>query len=191
MADYFIRLKGKVWGPFALDQLKTMQGQGRLSAFHEVSQDRVIWTPVSASPELAPPQIELLEVPPPLPLTPANQNQEPNEYAFGTTPRRRERSDDRYDDDDERYDRPRRGNSAVNRGNGTMALVLGLVSIFVFPILGVVAIIIANQALREDPNDGNAKAGLVLGWISTACVILGILFFVIFFMIIASSARHF
>lgn len=53
MQTYFVRLKGKVWGPFSLGQLKTMQGQGRLSSFHEVSADRQSWTAVSAVPELA------------------------------------------------------------------------------------------------------------------------------------------
>ncbi|MEI7688524.1 MAG: GYF domain-containing protein, partial [Planctomycetota bacterium] len=56
MTAYYVRLKGKVWGPFSFDHLKSMQGQGRLSAFHEVSQDRVTWTPVSSVPELAPPK---------------------------------------------------------------------------------------------------------------------------------------
>jgi hypothetical protein len=48
---YYIRLKGKVLGPFRLDQLRTMQAQGRLSSFHELSQDRQSWVPVSEVPE--------------------------------------------------------------------------------------------------------------------------------------------
>jgi hypothetical protein len=49
---FYIRLKGKVWGPFSMDQLKTMQVQGRLSSFHELSQDRRTWVPVFETPEL-------------------------------------------------------------------------------------------------------------------------------------------
>jgi hypothetical protein len=54
-----------------------------------------------------------------------------------------------------------------------LALVLGLVAFFVFPILGPVAVMVGNGALRDDPDDGCAKAGVVLGWICTAVLILG------------------
>lgn len=61
-----------------------------------------------------------------------------------------------------------------NRGNGTLALILGLLAFFVFPLLGPVAVMVANGALRDDPDDGCAKGGLVLGWICTVILILGI-----------------
>ena len=66
---------------------------------------------------------------------------------------------------------PPRRRRRNNRGNGTVALVLGLLSMFLFPLLGPVAIIVAKGALRDDPDDGWAKAGLVLGWFITALLI--------------------
>ena len=62
MEPSYIRLKGKVWGPFSIDQLKAMQAQGRLSSFHEVSSDRLVWIPVAEVPELG-----AIQTPPPLP----------------------------------------------------------------------------------------------------------------------------
>jgi hypothetical protein len=52
-------------------------------------------------------------------------------------------------------------------------LILGLLSFFVIPILGPVAIMVANGVLREDRNDGSAQVGWILGWISTIFCILG------------------
>jgi hypothetical protein len=36
-----------------------------------------------------------------------------------------------------------------------------------FPLLGPVAIMVANGALRANRHDGGAKAGRILGWIAT------------------------
>jgi hypothetical protein len=52
-----------------------------------------------------------------------------------------------------------------NRGNGTVALVWGVLGFFLFPPLGFVAISLAKRALREDYTDGAAKAALIFGWI--------------------------
>ena len=52
-------------------------------------------------------------------------------------------------------------------------MILGLLSFFVIPLLGPVAIMVANGALRDDRFDGAAKAGLILGWISTAVLLFG------------------
>ena len=66
---------------------------------------------------------------------------------------------------------PPRRRRRHNKGNGTVALVLGLIAIFLFPLLGPFAIMVAKGALRDDPDDGCAKAGLILGWICTAVLI--------------------
>ena len=52
-----------------------------------------------------------------------------------------------------------------NRGNGTVALVWGVLGLILFPPLGFVAISLAKRALREDYTDGVAKAALIFGWI--------------------------
>ena len=52
-----------------------------------------------------------------------------------------------------------------NRGNGTVALVWGVLGFVLFPPLGFVAISLAKRALREDYTDGAAKAALIFGWI--------------------------
>lgn len=51
-AQYYIRLRGKVLGPFTLEQLQGLRDQGRLSPFHELSQDRVQWVAASSVTEL-------------------------------------------------------------------------------------------------------------------------------------------
>lgn len=85
--------------------------------------------------------------------------------------------------DDEDY-RPRRR----NRGNGTAALVWALLGLFLFTPLGIVAIMVANQALREDPNDGNAKAGLIIGWVDTALFVSACCFLGGFLLLVMGSA---
>lgn len=40
---YFIRLRGKVFGPFNTDRLRSMQSRGQFSRLHEISADRVNW----------------------------------------------------------------------------------------------------------------------------------------------------
>jgi hypothetical protein len=66
-------------------------------------------------------------------------------------------------------------------------MIVGLIAFFVFPLLGPVAIMMANGALRDDPDDGAAKVGLVLGWICTGFLILGACVLGIFFFGVLSS----
>lgn len=68
-----------------------------------------------------------------------------------------------------------------NHGNGVVALILGLIAFFLFPLLGPVAIIVGSSAMRDDPNDGCAKAGYILGWIVTACLLACLLALVFMF----------
>jgi hypothetical protein len=42
-ARYYIRIRGKITGPFALEQLKALREQGRLSQTFEISTDRRSW----------------------------------------------------------------------------------------------------------------------------------------------------
>ncbi|HEX5272568.1 MAG TPA: GYF domain-containing protein [Gemmataceae bacterium] len=53
-AQYYVRIRGKVLGPFDLTQLRRQRDRGQLSRFHEVSEDRVTWVPASSLGELFP-----------------------------------------------------------------------------------------------------------------------------------------
>jgi predicted Zn finger-like uncharacterized protein len=91
------------------------------------------------------------------------------------------------------YERRRRHRDSTN---GMLALVFGILGLVSFPLLGIAAIILGRQALRENPDDGMAKAGLILGWIDVGFTILFclgfalyFLFFVLLFTAAASSTR--
>ncbi|MEE1927935.1 DUF4190 domain-containing protein [Streptomyces sp. TRM 70351] len=66
-----------------------------------------------------------------------------------------------------------RTTQSTNNGMAIASLVLGIIGLFVFPIvLGPIALILGFLAHRSSPS-GLAKAGIVLGAIDT---ILGIIF---------------
>lgn len=44
---YYIRVRGRIQGPFAIEQLKTMRQRGQFSRAHEVSTDRLNWQSAS------------------------------------------------------------------------------------------------------------------------------------------------
>ncbi len=44
---YFVRIRGKIMGPFTLDQLTSLKNRGRLHDEHEVSTDRSTWVPAN------------------------------------------------------------------------------------------------------------------------------------------------
>ena len=46
--QFFIRVRGRVLGPFTLEKLKTLRARGQFSRVHEFSTDREIWQPASA-----------------------------------------------------------------------------------------------------------------------------------------------
>jgi hypothetical protein len=72
-------------------------------------------------------------------------------------------------------------------GKAIAALILGICGIVVFPLIGVVALFVgygAREEIRREPGlagDGMATAGIVLGWVSVAIVILGILLLIAIF----------
>jgi hypothetical protein len=74
-------------------------------------------------------------------------------------------------------------------GKAIAALLLGIAGITVFPLVGVAAIFVGNDARAEierDPSLGGAglaTAGIILGWVSAALVVLGILFILMFFAV--------
>lgn len=52
--QYYIRVRGRVQGPFETDQLHSMAKRGQFSRLHEVSNDGNTWRPASESPNLFP-----------------------------------------------------------------------------------------------------------------------------------------
>jgi S1-C subfamily serine protease len=50
----YIRVRGKVQGPFTVDALRAMRDRGQFRRFHEVSEDRRSWAPATALNELFP-----------------------------------------------------------------------------------------------------------------------------------------
>jgi hypothetical protein len=65
---FYIRIRGKVTGPFSFEQLKALRDRGQLRRFHELSQDRQAWAPASAVDQLFGHQsasgVELMEAAP-------------------------------------------------------------------------------------------------------------------------------
>jgi hypothetical protein len=51
---YYVRVRGKVLGPFAMPQLRALRDRGQFRAFHEVSEDRQNWTSAAGIGELFP-----------------------------------------------------------------------------------------------------------------------------------------
>jgi hypothetical protein len=45
--SYYIRIRGKVLGPFPLQKLQSLRDRGQLARFHELSEDRQSWQPAS------------------------------------------------------------------------------------------------------------------------------------------------
>lgn len=50
----YVRVRGKVTGPFGVQQLKSLRDRGQFRRFHEVSPDRRSWVPASSIEELFP-----------------------------------------------------------------------------------------------------------------------------------------
>jgi hypothetical protein len=53
--SWYVRIRGKVLGPFTRDQLESMRDRGQIARFHEVSQDRRTWASAASLSELFPP----------------------------------------------------------------------------------------------------------------------------------------
>lgn len=81
------------------------------------------------------------------------------------------------------------GNQPMPQSNkkAMWSMILGIISIVCCGILaGIPALILGNQAKAEiaashggQTGEGQAKAGVILGWISIALTIVGILFYVL------------
>jgi hypothetical protein len=54
---YYVRIRGKVMGPFGLQKLRSLRDRGQLGRFHELSQDRQQWQAASLVAELFPEEI--------------------------------------------------------------------------------------------------------------------------------------
>jgi hypothetical protein len=52
----YIRVRGKVTGPFGMAQLKSLRNRGQLGGFHEISEDRRTWVAASTLEQLFPPE---------------------------------------------------------------------------------------------------------------------------------------
>ena len=75
-------------------------------------------------------------------------------------------------------------------GKAIASLVLGILGPFTCAILGIIAIPLGHAALsdiRGRPGvlvgDGLAKAGIILGWINVALLILGVVWFIFFIVL--------
>lgn len=53
--EYYIRLRGQVQGPFTQERLQSLARRQRFTRVHQVSTDKVTWSPASKFPELFPP----------------------------------------------------------------------------------------------------------------------------------------
>lgn len=54
----FVRVRGRVIGPFSLAQLKALRERGQFHRFHEVSEDRRLWASAATLEDLFPPEGE-------------------------------------------------------------------------------------------------------------------------------------
>lgn len=89
---------------------------------------------------------------------------------------------------------PRYGMGYPRNANGTMILVLGILSLVICGLLGPVAWIMGNNSLRDinaglaDPNErGLVVAGRILGMITCAFVVLACCFYIGFFGLMFSA----
>ena len=51
-AQYYLRVRGRVQGPFDQEKLQNFSRRGQLSRLHEVSTDGINWARASTYPEL-------------------------------------------------------------------------------------------------------------------------------------------
>lgn len=71
----------------------------------------------------------------------------------------------------------------------TVSLVTGIIGLLCCVLLGIVAIVTGKKATAEAaaaglPQPGNAKAGIILGWVSIALTVVGILAYVLLIAVI-------
>lgn len=78
---------------------------------------------------------------------------------------------------------------------GTTVLVLGILSFVVCPICGIVAWVMANKDIPKmeagtmDPTGlGQTKAGKICGIISLILAVIGVVFYIVFFVLVMGTA---
>jgi hypothetical protein len=83
--------------------------------------------------------------------------------------------------------------AAPQNGQGTTALVTGILGLLCCGLLSIVAIItgrkgmqLADQGVAD--NRGVAQAGMILGWIGVALWVVGVIFYVIVFVFAATNS---
>jgi hypothetical protein len=64
--QFYVRVRGKVTGPFGLGQLKSLRDRGQFRRFHEISEDKKSWVPASTISDLFP-EVESRKRPEPEP----------------------------------------------------------------------------------------------------------------------------
>jgi hypothetical protein len=84
---------------------------------------------------------------------------------------------------------------APNSGKAIAALICGIVGLTSCALVGIVAIVLGNQARAEIAasggqieGEGLARAGLIMGWISVALMAIGAVVLVIVFVVLAATA---
>jgi hypothetical protein len=73
-------------------------------------------------------------------------------------------------------------------GKATTSLVTGIIGILCCGLLGIVALVTGKQATTEAaaagyPQPGNAKAGIILGWIGIALMVVGLLVWIVLIVV--------
>lgn len=86
--------------------------------------------------------------------------------------------------------------AGITNSMATIAFVVSLVGLLVFPVVGsIVGIVLGHQARKQiaatgEGGSGLATAAIVIGWITIALAVLSVLAFVFFFVILAASATY-
>jgi Domain of unknown function (DUF4190) len=72
----------------------------------------------------------------------------------------------------------------VTNGSAIASLVLGIAGLVIFPLIAPIALVFGYRARREiaergEEGGGLATAGIILGWIGTALLVLGVVIVVL------------
>ena len=65
--------------------------------------------------------------------------------------------------------------------DGSTALTFGILALLLCAAFGIPAIVFGNRVLKENPADGKARAGVILGWIA---IIIWIVMFAVFYLLL-------
>ncbi len=156
MADWFCQVSGQQYGPVAEAELRQWLAQGRLKPTDLVWREGMSgWVPASS--------VLASAAPPPTPGAPAYVPPPPRSAPAMQGPRQ--------------HMEPHRG---------TIVLVLGIVGLVVCFICGIIAWVMGSRDLAKmragtmDPSgEGNTRAGMICGMISTILAAVGLVFWII------------